>query len=86
MTTQNLSFAVASCFWNMVRESIEQQADTFKAMKFNLETEWKNNYSSVRELDRVSKILFGLFYRVSQKKVTDSIRASAKNLTPINRK
>ena len=68
MTTQNLSFAVASCFWNMVRESIEQQADTFKAMKFNLETEWKNNYSSVRELDRVSKILFGLFYRVSQNK------------------
>ena len=54
MTTQNLSFAVANCFWNMVRESIEQQADTFKARKFNLETEWKNNYASVRELDRVS--------------------------------
>ncbi|XP_065060667.1 dynamin-like 120 kDa protein, mitochondrial isoform X2 [Rhopilema esculentum] len=52
MTTQNLSFAVANCFWNMVRESIEQQADTFKARKFNLETEWRNNYSSVRELDR----------------------------------
>eukprot|EP00794_Sanderia_malayensis_P015361 gene15361-16938_t len=51
MTTQNLSFAVANCFWNMVRESIEQQADTFKARKFNLETEWKNNYSAVRELD-----------------------------------
>ena len=53
MTTQNLSFAVANCFWNMVRESIEQQADSFKARKFNLETEWKNNYASVRELDRV---------------------------------
>lgn len=52
MTTHNLSFAVAHCFWNMVRESIEQQADTFKARKFNLETEWKNNYSAVRELDR----------------------------------
>lgn len=52
MTTQNLSFAVANCFWNMVRESIEQQADSFKARKFNLETEWKNNYASVRELDR----------------------------------
>ena len=53
MTTQNLSFAVANCFWNMVRESIEQQADSFKARKFNLETEWKNHYASVRELDRV---------------------------------
>ena len=54
MTTQNLSFAVANCFWQMVRESIEQQYDTFKAKKFNLETEWKNNYPTLRELDRVS--------------------------------
>ena len=54
MTTQNLSFAVANCFWHMVRESIEQQSDTFKARKFNLETEWKNNFPTVRELDRVS--------------------------------
>ncbi|XP_065648467.1 dynamin-like GTPase OPA1, mitochondrial isoform X4 [Hydra vulgaris] len=52
MTTQNLSFAVANCFWHMVRESIEQQSDTFKARKFNLETEWKNNFPTVRELDR----------------------------------
>ncbi|XP_057298181.1 dynamin-like 120 kDa protein, mitochondrial isoform X2 [Hydractinia symbiolongicarpus] len=52
MTTQNLSFAVANCFWQMVRESIEQQFDAFKAKKFNLETEWKNNYPTVRELDR----------------------------------
>lgn len=52
MTTQNLSFAVASCFWQMVRESIVQQFDAFKAKKFNLETEWKNNYPTVRELDR----------------------------------
>ena len=54
MTTQNLSFAVANCFWQMVRESIEQQYDTFKAKKFNLETEWKNNYPTLRELDRVT--------------------------------
>ena len=30
MTTQNLSMAVADCFWKMVRESVEQQADAFK--------------------------------------------------------
>jgi len=52
MTTQNLSFAVANCFWQMVRESIEQQYDAFKTRKFNLETEWKNKYPTVRELDR----------------------------------
>lgn len=57
MTTQNLSFAVANCFWQMVRESIEQQFDAFKARKFNLETEWKNNYPTVRELDRVKLII-----------------------------
>ncbi|CAI9719994.1 dynamin-like 120 kDa protein, mitochondrial isoform X2 [Octopus vulgaris] len=52
MTTHNLSMAVSDIFWKMVRETVEQQADAFKATRFNLETEWKNTYPRLRELDR----------------------------------
>lgn len=36
VTTKNLSLAVSDCFWKMVRESVEQQADAFKGTTPNI--------------------------------------------------
>ncbi|XP_062505417.1 dynamin-like 120 kDa protein, mitochondrial isoform X2 [Corticium candelabrum] len=52
LTTRSLSFAVSRLFWDVVKESIQQQAQNFRAIRYNLETEWKNTFPKQRELDR----------------------------------
>ena len=52
MKTQNLSIAVSDIFWKMVQASVKQQADDFKARKFDLQREWKNTFPRYRELDK----------------------------------
>lgn len=51
-TTGNLSLAVSECFWRMVKASVDEQINSFKQTRFNLETEWKNSFSQFRELTR----------------------------------
>lgn len=50
--------AVADCFWKMVRETVEQQADSFKATRYNLETEWKNNFPRFVKFNQIKISIF----------------------------
>ena len=35
MNTHNLSMAVSELFWKMVKETVEQQADAFKGLRYS---------------------------------------------------
>ncbi|VEL34072.1 unnamed protein product [Protopolystoma xenopodis] len=66
MTTENLSKAVSERFWKMVKNSVEHQMDIYRgflifyflhrlpsiALRLNLETEWKNSFPHLRQMDR----------------------------------
>jgi len=50
--TGNMCDTVSRTFWSMVKHSLKGELAKLSDHLFALETEWKNNYRNVRELDR----------------------------------
>uniref|UniRef100_A0A1I8HXM6 Dynamin-like GTPase OPA1, mitochondrial n=1 Tax=Macrostomum lignano TaxID=282301 RepID=A0A1I8HXM6_9PLAT len=59
-------------FWALVQESVEAQADAFKASRFNLETEWKHMFPGRRQYSRAE-----LFERARSDLLDEVIALSA---------
>ncbi|PAA87312.1 hypothetical protein BOX15_Mlig004017g1, partial [Macrostomum lignano] len=72
MTAANMAQAVSRRFWALVQESVEAQADAFKASRFNLETEWKHMFPGRRQYSRAE-----LFERARSDLLDEVIALSA---------
>ena len=57
--TLNMCDMVSKTFWNLVKSSLRGELEKLQDHLFALETEWRNKFRNVRELDR-----FQLFEKV----------------------
>lgn len=51
-TTKNLSAKVSECFWGMVKDSVAQQADVYRAKSINLDEIWKKTFPDLPQMTR----------------------------------